>query len=108
MSDPSMSISEASVLIGQYEMMTIDNINKTYDMLAELDDVKNDEELSEVVNRFKASYLDIEESMNNYFKLLKKMGGTAKNSSLVDEIENGVYCLDEKYRAIVQIVEQFS
>ena len=101
-------MSDSSMLVGKYEMMTIDGIIKTYDMLAELDDVKNDEELSEVVNRIKISYRDIEESMNNYFKLLKKMGGTAKNSSLVDEIENGVYCLDEKYRAIVQIVEQFS
>ena len=96
------------MLIGQYEIMTIDNINKTYDMLAELDDVKSDEELREVVNRFKASYLDIEESMNNYFKLLKKMGGNPKHCSLVDELENGLYCLDEKYNSIVQIVEQFS
>lgn len=108
MSDLSMSISESSMLVGKYEMMITDGIIKTYDMLAELDDVKNDEELSEVVNRIKASYLDIEESMNNYFKLLKKMGGTAKNSSLVHEFEHGLYCLDEKYRAIVQIVEQFS
>jgi DNA repair ATPase RecN len=101
-------MSDSSMLVGKYEMMTIDNIIKTYDMLAELDDVKNDEELSEVVNRIKASYLDIEESMNNYFKLLKKMGGNPKNSSLVHEFEHGLYSLDEKYRAIVQIVEQFS
>jgi DNA repair ATPase RecN len=101
-------MSDDQLLIGQYEIMTIDNINKTYDMLAELDDVKNDEELREVVNRFKASYRDIEESMNNYFKLLKKMGGNPKHCSLVDELENGLYCLDEKYSSIVQIVEQFS
>jgi DNA repair ATPase RecN len=108
MSGDQVLISDLSMLCGKYEMMTIDNINKTYDMLAELDDVKNDEELSEVVNRFKASYRDIEESMNNYFKLLKKMGGNPKHCSLVDELENGLYCLDEKYRAITNIVEQYS
>ena len=101
-------MSDSSMLVGKYEMMTIDGIIKTYDMLVELDDVKNDEELSEVINRIKISYRDIEESMNNYFKLLKKMGGNPKNCSLVDELENGVYCLDEKYRAIFEIVEQFS
>ena len=98
----------ASVLIGGYEKITIDGIIKTYDMLADLDEVMNDEELSEVVNRIKIYYLDIEESMKNYFDLVKRTGGTVKNSSLVHEFEHGLYCLDEKYRLIVQIVEQFS
>ena len=96
------------MLVGKYEMMTIDGIIKTYDMLAELDDVKNDEELSEVVDRIKISYRDIEESMKNYFDLLKRTGGTVKNCSLVHELEHGLYCLDEKYRAIFEIVERFS
>ena len=101
-------MSDSSMLVGKYEMMTIDGIIKTYDMLAELDDVKNEGELSEVVNRIKISYRDIEESMKNYFDLLKKMGGTVKNCSLVHELEHGLYCLDEKYRAIFEIVERFS
>jgi hypothetical protein len=46
--------------------------------------------------------------MKNYFDLLKKIGGTVKDSSLVYEFEHGLYCLDEKYRAIVDIVEQYS
>lgn len=96
------------MLSGKYEMMSIDGIIKTYDMLEELDKVKNDEELKEVFNRIKVSYLNINESMNNYFKIVKVMGGTAKNSSLVDELENGLYCLDEKYSAIVDVVEQYS
>jgi hypothetical protein len=101
-------MSDSSMLVGKYEMMTIDGIIKTYDMLAELDDVKNDEELSEVVDRIKISYRDIEESMKNYFDLLKRTGGTVKNCSLVHELEHGLYCLDEKYRAIFEIVERFS
>ena len=108
MSSDQLLISDLSMLSGKYEMMTIDGIIKTYDMLEELDKVKNDEELKEVFNRIKASYLNINESMNNYFKIVKVMGGTAKNSSLVDELENGLYCLDEKYRAIVDVVEQYS
>jgi hypothetical protein len=108
MSGDQLLISDLSMLSGKYEMMTIDNINKTYDMLEELDKVKNDEEFKEVVNRIKVSYININETMNNYFKIVKVMGGTAKNSSLVDEIENGLYCLDEKYRAIVDIVKQYS
>ena len=98
----------ASVLIGGYEKITIDGIIKTYDMLEEIDKVKNDEEFWEVFYRIEASYRDIEESMNNYFDLLKRTGGTVKGSSLVHEFEHGLYCLDEKYRLIVQIVEQFS
>jgi len=98
----------ASVLIGGYEKITIDGINKTYDMLEELDKVKNDEEFWEIFNRIEASYRDIEESMTNYFDLIKRTGGNPKNCSLVHELEHGLYCLDEKYRAITYIVEQYS
>jgi len=98
----------ASVLIGGYEKITIDGINKTYDMVEDLNKVKNDEEFWEIFNRIEASYRDIEESMTNYFDLIKRTGGTVKNCSLVHELEHGLYCLDEKYRAITNIVEQYS
>lgn len=98
----------ASVLISGYEKITIDGIIKTYDMLEEIDKVKNDEEFWEVFYHIEASYRDIEESMKNYFDLLKRTGGTVKNCSLVHELEHGLYCLDEKYRAIFEIVERFS
>ena len=98
----------ASVLIGGYEKIAIDGINNTYDMLEELNKVKNDEEFWEVFYRIETSYRDIEESITNYFVLIKRTGGTVKGCSLLHEFEYGIYCLDEKYRAITNIVEQYS
>lgn len=96
------------VLIYGYEKITIDGVLKTYNMLEELDKVKNDEEFWEVFYRIEASYRDIDEAMKNYFELLIRTGGTVKGCSLFHEFKYGIYCLDEKYSDIRDIVGRFS
>jgi hypothetical protein len=101
-----MSIEETKLLC-QYEDKFFDTITKTYDMLATLDEAR-DEEFWRVFDLLEAAYFEIKTAQKNYFEILLKNGGTVKGSALVHEFEHGIYCFDEKYNAIEDKVKRFS
>jgi hypothetical protein len=94
-----------TTLIGDYEAKFINMVMETYDMLKELDEVKSDEEFWNVCEVIEAAYLEFESVKKNYFELLTRDGGSADGCSLIHEFENGIYCLNEKYSAIKDIIE---
>ena len=53
----------------------------------------------------KNQYKNINTAMDNYYKLLKQQGGDPKSCWLTDELENGIYCLDQMYIAIADVVQ---
>lgn len=81
---------------------------ETYNMLEDLDKVKNDEEFWNVFEVIEAAYLEFNSAKKNYFELLTKDGGSVEGCSLLEEFENGVYSLDEKYYAIEDTVKDIS
>ena len=83
-------------LIGDYEKKFIDGVIDTYYMLCDLDDVSSDEQFWKLFNAIEASYNEYETAKKNYFELLTRDGGTAKGCSLLYEINEGIYCLDQK------------
>ena len=91
-------------LIGGYEKIFVNRVLKTYHMLKELDDVKNEEEFYELFYRIEEAYLEIESAKKKYYDLLIRDGGTAYGCSLQHEFEYGVDCIDEKYNAIKDTV----
>ncbi len=101
-----MSIEETKLLC-QYEDKFFDMIIKTYDMLDQLDEAR-DEEFWRVFDLLEAAYFEIKTAQKNYFEILIKNGGTVKGCALVHEFEHGLYCFDEKYNAIEDKVKQFS
>lgn len=101
-----MTIEDAK-LLSKYEDKFFDTIIKTYDMLGQLDDVR-DEEFWRVFDLIEAAYFEIKTAQKNYFEILLKNGGTVKGCALVHELEHGVYCFDEKYNAIEDKVKRFS
>lgn len=101
-----MTIEDAK-LLSKYEDKFFDTIIKTYDMLGQLDEVR-DEEFWRVFDLIEAAYFEIKTAQKNYFEILLKNGGTVKGCALVHELEHGVYCFDEKYNAIEDKVKRFS
>jgi hypothetical protein len=101
-----MTIEDAK-LLSKYENKFFDMIIKTYDMLEQLDEVR-DEEFWRVFDLIEAAYFEIKTALKNYFEILIKNGGTVKGCALVHEFEHGVYCFDEKYTAIEDKVKRFS
>lgn len=95
-------------LLAEYENRFIHMVMETYNMLEDLDKVKNDEEFWNVFEVIEAAYLEFNSAKKNYFELLTKDGGSVEGCSLLDEFENGVYSLDEKYYAIEDTVKDIS
>ena len=95
-------------LLAEYENRFIHMVMETYNMLEDLDKVKNDEEFWNVFEVIEAAYLEFNSAKKNYFELLTKDGGSVEGCSLLDEFENGVYSLDEKYYAIEDTVKEIS
>ena len=92
-------------LIAGYEQIFINRVLKTYPMLKELDEVKNDEEFYELFYRIEEAYLEIESVKKKYYDLLTRDGGTAYGCSLQHEFEYGVDCIQEKYNAMEDTVK---
>jgi hypothetical protein len=99
--------SEDAKLLCEYEQKFFDMIVKTYDMLEQLDEAR-DEEFWRVFDLIEAAYFEIKTAEKNYFEILTREGGTANGCSLHHELEHGLYCLDEKYAAIEDKVKRFS
>ena len=97
-----------AALLGEYENRYIHMVMETYDMLEELDTVKNDAEFWNIFEVIEAAYLEFNSVKKNYFDLLTKDGGSVEGCSLLYEIENGMYCLDVKYYAIEDTVKELS
>lgn len=95
-------------LLAEYENRFIHMVMETYNMLEDLDKVKNDEEFWNVFEVIEAAYLEFNSAKKNYFELLTKDGGSVEGCSLLEEFENGVYSLDEKYYAIEDTVKDIS
>jgi len=101
-----MTIEDAKLLC-EYENKFFDMIIKTYEMLGQLDEAR-DEEFWRVFDLIEAAYFEIKTAQKNYFEILLKNGGTVKGCALIHEFEHGVYCFDEKYNAIEDKVKRFS
>jgi hypothetical protein len=99
---------QVAELLGEYENRFINMVVETYNMLEDLDKVKNDEEFWNVFEVIEAAYLEFNSAKKNYFELLTKDGGSVEGCSLIHEFENGMQCLDEKYYAIEDTVKEIS
>jgi hypothetical protein len=86
--------------IHQHEKKFIDGVMHTYYLLCDLEDVKTDEQFWKLFDDIEASYNEFETAKKNYFELLTKDGGTAEGCSLLYELHEGIYCLDEKVEEI--------
>ena len=93
-------MSSISKLIGDYEKKFVDGVMDTYYMLCDLEDVSSDEQFWKLFNAIEASYNECETAKKNYFELLTRDGGTVEGCSLLYEIHEGMYCLDEKINEI--------
>jgi hypothetical protein len=82
--------------IYNYEKKFIDGVMHTYYLLCDLEDVKTDEQFWKLFDDIEASYNEFETAKKNYFELLTKNGGTVEGCSLLYELHEGMYCLDEK------------
>ena len=89
--------------IYQYEKKFIDGVMHTYYLLCDLEDVKTDEQFWKLFDDIEASYNEFEAAKKSYFELLTRDGGTADDCSLLYELHEGIYCLDEK----VEDIESF-
>jgi hypothetical protein len=98
---------EDAKLLGEYEQKFFDMVIKTYNMLEELDEAR-DEEFWRVFDLLEAAYFEIKTAEESYFELLTRDGETAHGCSLHHELEYGIYRLDEKYAAIQDKVKRFS
>ena len=94
-------------LLGEYEQKFFDMVIKTYDMLEQLDEAR-DEEFWRVFDILEAAYFEIKTAEESYFELLTREGETAHGCSLHHEFDYGIYRLDEKYAAIKDKVKRFS
>jgi len=99
--------SEDAKLLCKYEEKFFHTITTAYTMLTTLDEAR-DEEFWSVFDFLEAAYFEIKTAQKNYFEILLKNGGTVMGSALVYELEHGLYCYDEKYRAIEDKVKRFS
>ena len=95
-----VKMSSIPKLIGDYEKKFVDGVMDTYYMLCDLEDVSSDEQFWKLFSAIEASYNECETAKKNYFELLTKDGGTAEGCSLLYEIHEGMYCLDEKINEI--------
>lgn len=91
-----------------YETEFINGVNQTYELLKEVDEVKNDTEFWKVYRRIEVGFFELETARRNYYAELKKDGGDTENCSLTHELKHGVYLLDEKYMAIKDKMEELS
>lgn len=82
--------------IYNYEKKFVDGVMHTYYLLCDLEDVKTDEQFWKLFDDIEASYNEFETAKKNYFELLTKDGGTVEGCSLLYELNEGMYCLDEK------------
>jgi hypothetical protein len=88
-----------------YEDKFIKGVLDTHTMLKKLDDVKNDEEFWEMVDEIKVGFDEINDARINYYTELKKNGIGPQDCSLTHELYHGIYCLDEKYWDISNLLE---
>jgi len=108
MSDTNTTRRRMSIAIANYETKFISSTLETYEMLKKLDEVQNDAEFWKVFGNIKAGFEELEDAMKNYFEELKKDGGDTENCSLADELDYGIYDLDDKYWAIRDKIEEIS
>ena len=92
----------------EYETQFINGVNQTYELLKEVDEVKNDTEFWKVYRRIEVGLFELETAMRNYYKEFKKDGGDIEDSSLAHELSRGLNLLDEKYLAIKDKMEELS
>ena len=108
MSDTNTRRRGMSIAIANYEAKFISSTLETYEMLKKLDEVQNDAEFWKVFGNIKAGFEELEDAMKNYFEEVKKDGGDTDNCSLADELDYGIYDLDDKYWAIRDKIEEIS
>jgi hypothetical protein len=89
--------------ISEYEAKFIKGVNQTYEMLKELDDVTNDDDFWKMFGNINTGFAEIENARRGYYTIL---GGDTENCSLTHELNNGLYCLDEKYLAILEHISE--
>jgi hypothetical protein len=92
----------------EYESQFINGVNQTYELLKEVDEVKNDTEFWKMYRRIEAGFFELDTARRNYYAELKNNGGDPENCSLTHELEHGLYLLDEKYLAIQEKMEELS
>jgi hypothetical protein len=91
-----------------YESQFINGVNQTYELLKEVDEVKNDTEFWKVYRRIEVGFFELDTARRNYYAELKNSGGDMENCSLTHELKHGLYLLDEKYLAIQEKMEELS
>jgi hypothetical protein len=87
----------------EYETQFINGVNQTYEILKELDDLTNDDDFWKVFGNIKTGFAEIENARRGYYSIL---GGDTEKCSLTHELNNGLYCLDEKYLAILENISE--
>ena len=88
-----------------YYNEVIETIKDTYPMLRRFYKLETGSLQSiELYQEIETRYKKIEAARVNYYTLLKKQGGDPQSCWLTDELENGLYCLDEKYKAIEDLI----
>jgi hypothetical protein len=97
-------------MLHEYETQFINGVNRTYEMLKELDEVTNDEDFWKVFGEIKTGFHVLDDAATKYYAEMRLDGieRPYENCSLTYEILHGTQGLYDKYLAILDKIAEVS
>lgn len=91
-----------------YYKEVCDTVHATYPLLEQLYNLEiGSQDFIYLFQEIETLYNKFNNARIAYYRILKTGGGDSRSCWLTDELNNGIYCLDEKYNSIEDAVIEF-